>query len=106
MAQVSTSWPPEETNYVRTLFEVGELGTTRGALEALLRARQSPAEFLERHVRGDWGDLCVEDIAENEFALAHGLRLFSSYATSLGERIWLITEADRSVTTFLLPDEY
>lgn len=88
------------------LFPVGELVSTQGALMALLRARQSPLEFLQRHLRGDWGDLCAEDVAENEFALAHGLRLMSSYTTAAGERIWLITEADRPATTFLLPDEY
>jgi len=73
---------------------------------ALLRAGQSPVQFLERHVCGDWGDLCAEDVAENEYAVAHGLRILSSYTTSAGDRIWLITEADRSATTFLLPDEY
>ena len=73
---------------------------------ALLRAGQSPAEFLERHVQGDWGDLCAEDVVENEYAVAHGLQILSSYITSAGDRIWLITEADRSATTFLLPDEY
>ncbi len=88
------------------LFPVGELVSAQGALMALLHARQSPLEFLERHLRGDWGDLCAEDVAENQFALAHGLRLMSSYTTAARERIWLITEADRSATTFLLPDEY
>lgn len=91
---------------MRGLFDLGTLVTTQGALMALLRAQQSPLELLERHVGGDWGDLCPEDITENEFALAHGFRLFSSYSTSAGDRIWVITEADRSVTTFLLPDEY
>ncbi len=88
------------------LFAVGELVSTQGALMALLRAGQSPVQFLERHVCGDWGDLCAEDVAENEYAVAHGLRILSSYTTSAGDRIWLITEADRSATTFLLPDEY
>jgi hypothetical protein len=88
------------------LFPLGELVTTRGALMVLLRAKQSPLEFLRRHVAGDWGDLCAEDVAENEYAVAHELRILSSYATAAGDRIWVITEADRSVTTFLLPDEY
>ena len=87
-------------------FPLGRLVTTPGALRALLRAKQSPAEFLSRHVSGDWGDLCAEDMAENEYALAHGLRILSSYTTASGDRIWLITEADQSITTFLLPDEY
>lgn len=59
---------PKETS-VAGLFEVGELVSTQGALMALLRAGQSPAEFLERHVQGDWGDLCAEDVAENRYAL-------------------------------------
>ncbi len=91
---------------VTGLFAVGELVSTQGALMALLRARQSPVEFLERHVHGDWGDLCAEDVAENEYALVHGFRVFSSYTTAAGEQIWVITEAGRSATTFLLPDEY
>jgi hypothetical protein len=88
------------------LFLLGKLVTTPGALMALLRAKQSPLEFLARHVSGDWGDLCAEDVAENEYAVAHGLRILSSYTTVPGDRIWLITEADRSATTFLLPDEH
>lgn len=88
------------------LFPLGKLVTTPGALTALLRAKQSPLEFLERHVAGDWGDLCVEDVAENEYAVAHGLRILSSYTTTAGDPLWIITEADRSATTFLLPDEY
>jgi hypothetical protein len=88
------------------LFALGTLVTTPGALRALRRAQQSPTEFLSRHVHGDWGDLCPEDVGENAFALAHGLRLLSNYTTAAGERLWLITEGDRSATTFLLPDEY
>jgi hypothetical protein len=88
------------------LFPLGKLVTTRGALMAILRAKQSPLEFLSRHVNGDWGDLCAEDVAENEYAVSQGLRILSSYTTSAGDRIWVITEADRSTTTFLLPDEY
>jgi len=91
---------------MRDLFPIGELVATPGALTALLRARQSPLELLERHLSGDWGDLCPEDVAENKLALANGLRLLSSYTTAAGDKIWVITEADRSVTTFLLPDEY
>ena len=93
-------------NNLTGLFPLGQLVTTPGALRALLRAQQSPTEFLNRHVQGDWGDLCAEDIAENTFALAHGLRLLSNYTTAAGDRLWLITEEDRSSTTFLLPDEY
>lgn len=87
-------------------FPLGRLLTTPGALRALLQAKQSPADLLARHVTGDWGDLCAEDVAENEYAVAHQLRILSSYATACGERVWVITEADRSATTFLLPEEY
>jgi hypothetical protein len=75
-------------------------------LAVLEKAGQQPGDFLARHVSGDWGDLRPADIAENEFSLHHGLRLLSTYRTSLGERIWIITEADRSSTCILLPEEY
>jgi len=56
-------------------------------------------------VQGDWGDLCEEDRAENEFSVKNGFRILSSYTTQYG-KLWVITEADRSATTFLLPEEY
>ena len=88
------------------LFPLGKLLATPGALSALLQAKQSPTEFLAKHVTGDWGDLCAEDVTENVYAVAHQLRILSSYTTACGERVWVITEADRSATTFLLPAEY
>jgi hypothetical protein len=69
-------------------------------------AQQVPPEFLLRHKNGDWGELPLEDIRENDRSLAHGARLFSSYHTRLDERLWIITEWDRSATTLLLPEEY
>ena len=63
-------------------------------------------EFLSRHVRGDWGELPREDKDENKLSLEKGFRLLSSYRTIAGDRLWVITEADRSVTTLLLPEEY
>ncbi len=69
-------------------------------------------EFLLRHGAGDWGELSTEDAHENCVAVAHEgdpdrqLRVLSAYRTKLGERIWVITEADRATTTFLLPEEY
>ena len=62
--------------------------------------------FLARHATGDWGGLDPTDIAENECSMAHGFRLLSNYQTDAGEKLWIITEADRSVTTLLLPEEY
>jgi hypothetical protein len=87
-------------------FPLGRIVATPGALAALERANQSAALFLTRHAGGDWGELDRADIAENEFSLAHGFRLLSSYRTGIGEKLWIITEADRSATTVLLPDEY
>ena len=87
-------------------FPVGQVVTTQGALEALRQSEQSPLEFLQRHASGDWGEMDEGDRQENEYALHKPLRLFSAYHTNLGEKLWVITEADRSATTFLLPAEY
>ena len=89
-----------------TLFPLGQIVATPGALAALERAKQTATCFLARHATGDWGELEPTDIAENEYSMAHGFRLLSSYQTGAGEKLWIITEADRSVTTLLLPDEY
>lgn len=69
-------------------------------------AGQSPSEFIDRHLQCDWGEVCEEDSNANDRALTEGTRLLSAYRTSKNERIWVITEWDRSVTTLLLPDEY
>lgn len=87
-------------------FEPGRIVSTPGALRAMEEAGESPASFLTRHLSGDWGELDPEDIRENELSLAHGFRLLSAYRLSSGTKIWIITEADRSVTTFLIPEEY
>jgi len=88
------------------LFPLGRIVSTPGALDALVRANQSPQEFLNRHVTGDWGELGDEDRAENNYSLKHGFRILSSYKTAAGEKLWLITESDRSLTTLLRPEEY
>lgn len=88
------------------LFSLGQTVATPGAIAALEKAGQSPAEFLSRHARGEWGDLSEEDRQENKFSLERGFRLLSSYRTNAGDKIWVITEADRSATTLLLPSEY
>jgi hypothetical protein len=62
-------------------------------------------EGLRRHAGGDWGDVCPEDACENELALRQGLRLFSAYGKGQN-RFWIITEADRSATTVLMPVDY
>jgi len=88
------------------LFQLGQIVATPGVLAALERAKQTPTCFLARHAIGDWGELEPTDVAENEYSVAHGFRLLSSYRTDAGERLWIITEADRSATTLLLPEEY
>ena len=90
----------------KLLFSLGKVVATPGALEALERAGQIPAEFLSRHQSGDWGDCGEADKAENELSVREGFRVFSVYHTAAGEKIWIITEADRSSTCILLPDEY
>jgi len=85
-------------------FALGSLCITRGALRSL--DPRLVAESLWRHSRGDWGELDPEDLATNERALLRGGRLFSAYGESGKNRLYIITEADRSATTILLPSEY
>jgi len=87
-------------------FQPGNFYTTPGALEALVLNRQLPSDFLKRHLAHDWGDVCDEDKEANEQALVDGARLLSAYTLNDGTQIWIITEADRSATTILLPSEY
>ena len=87
-------------------FPLGQIVATPGALKALTETGDSPASFLRRHVVGDWGELDEEDRQENERSVSTGCRLLSAYTLSTGIRIWVITEADRSATTLLLPEEY
>jgi len=88
------------------LFNLGRTVATPGAIEALQQAGVSAASLLGRHHCGDWGDLEDEDIARNNSALRLGSRLVSSYQITETIKIWVITEADRSATTLLLPQDY
>ncbi len=90
----------------KPLFDLGQLVATPGALAALKKTEQNAMEFLSRHVSGDWGELPKEDKDENRMSLEKGFRLLSSYRTTAGDKLWVITEADRSITTLLLPEEY
>ena len=93
-------------------FELGSIVTTPGALEAC--GHEHLMRCLARHASGDWGLVCSEDAASNEAALVGGCRVMSSFpidpskpCAEFGDNtLWIITEADRSVTTFLLPSEY
>jgi hypothetical protein len=94
-----------------TKFNCDVLLSTPGALQALERNHQTPFEFLQRHLSGDWGDLDEEDRQANERALVDGSRLLSAYKLKDGTKVWCITEAigengRREATTFLLPEEY
>lgn len=92
------------------LFSPGRIVATPGALETvtdLQREGESAVltNMLTRHLAGDWGDLCPQDKMENEMSLKTGCRLLSAYEVR-GRKFWIITEADRSATTVLLPEEY
>ena len=89
----------------RVLFALGRVVATPGALALLDRARSSGLEYLLRHVTGDFGVVNDEEAAANRHAIRTGLRILSAYDVA-GGRLRIITEADRSATTFLLPDEY
>ncbi len=85
-------------------FQLGRVVMTPGVADEV--PVHERARALQRHGRQDWGDICLEDWAENELSLKEGFRLLSVYHTEAGLKFWIITEADRSVTTLLLPDEY
>ena len=87
-------------------FPLGQIVATPGALAVLAESGESASVFLKRHNGGDWGQICQDDKNLNDAAIEEGERLLSEYKTRLGKRIWIITEADRSVTTILLPEEY
>lgn len=87
-------------------FQPGRIVATPGALAVLEASGEAPFDYLVRHINGDWGELSAEDIRENELSLIHGFRILSAYTLRSGTTIWIITEADRSATTILLPEEY
>lgn len=88
-------------------FEHGMLVATPGALELLDEVNVSPSCLIARHLAGDWGDVPKEDAKENELSVERGYRIVSSYPVGDdGDRVWIITEADRSSTCLLLPSEY
>ena len=87
------------------LFPLGLIVATPGALNALVMTGQDPDELLERHQSGDWGDVSSEDAAENQRSVRNRWRILSAYQVG-PRRIWIITEADRSSTCLLLPEEY
>lgn len=92
-----------------TRIPLGQLVMTKGVNDKVADETEFAkfvTQSLARHAKGDWGDLCQEDRQENEFSLKKGFRLLSAYDRNGLPKIWIITEADRSVTTMLFPDEY
>ena len=88
----------------KSKFPPGRIVATPNALANL--TAEDIALALSRHLSGDWGDVTPHDGKENEFSLTHELRLFSIYTSAAGVRFYVITEADRSATTILLPEDY
>ena len=86
-------------------FSMGQIVATPAVLRHLEHHGINASDYLNRHVRGDWGDVPADDAKENEFALTRRLRIISSYVIE-GEKVLIITEADRSVTTLLFISEY
>ena len=85
-------------------FPLGRLVATPNALEHIPNPDILAA--LQRHLTGDWGDMDEHDREENELSLKEGFRLLSVYRSAKGVKFWIITEADRSRTTVLLPEDY
>ncbi len=89
-----------------SVFPLGRVVATPAALAEMAIAGESPSRLLQRHQSGDWGEVPKEDARENERSLKYGFRVLSSYPLSTGAKVWIITEADRSSTCLLLPEEY
>ena len=88
-------------------FELGGVYATPTAMSAIEEAGQPPGDFLQRHLGNDWGELDTHDSRLNDLAVRRGEdRILSAYRTSTGEKLWVITEWDRSATTLLLPEDY
>jgi hypothetical protein len=88
------------------LFALGQTVATSACLDAIGSSGVTPDHYLRQHQHGDFGDLDAADIAENHLSIKQGFRILSAYVLPSGERIYVITEADRSVTTLLLCEEY
>jgi len=90
----------------KSKFAVGLIFYTPGAIRAMRQSGTDPLKLLARHVTGDWGELDAEDCQVNDDSARYGGRILSAYRVGDHTRVWVITEADRSATTFLLPSEY
>ena len=89
-----------------SLFELGRIVATPGAVEAFREAGELEFKYLARHLLGDWGEVDAHDQRANNKAIKDGTRILSAYTLPGGRKVWILTEADRSATTILLPEEY
>jgi hypothetical protein len=106
-ALLSTKKPINTDTPAFPLFKLGQVVASPGAIDLLRSLALNPLQFLGRHAFGDWGQIDDDDREANRAALKNGSRLISSYTLNRNnERLWIITEADRSSTTLLLPQEY
>ncbi|MFC0131513.1 hypothetical protein CR105_11770 [Massilia eurypsychrophila] len=103
--KVASTNRPSYTGSGIALFSLGMVGATPGALDLLDRTGTNAAIILARHQRADFGSIGAEDVLANKYAIGNGGRILSAYLLG-GESLWIVTEADRSSTTLLLPDEY
>ena len=103
--QETTSLYDRRGEYTKALFQLGKLVMTPGALKCMVEYAIDPVKLIQRHAQGNWGDLSDDDKKENDLSVNSDLRILSAYGA--GEiKLWIITEADRSATTILRPDEY
>jgi hypothetical protein len=100
----SMNQPSSRNDEPQAKFPLGQIVATPNALAHV--SNDEILKALSRHLQGDWGTLEPEDKNANDRALKHGGRLFSAYHSLQNVKFWIITEADRSVTTILLPEEY
>jgi len=95
-----------KNNTIEIKFPLGRVVATPDALEALAATSETALPYLTRHQSGDWGTVGAADAAENDLSVKEGFRILSAYMLKNGVKIWVITEADRSSTCILLPEEY
>jgi len=106
METTNATAPSSHLKPTMVWFTLGQIVATPGAIDLLERTSSDALDFLIRHQQGDWGSVSPDDAEENLSSIEHGNRILSSYYLNATERLWIITEADRSVTTLLLPNEY
>jgi hypothetical protein len=96
---------PDPHMILPSKFHLGQVVSTPAVLEHFRENDLIPLEYITRHAAGDWGEVDAEDRAANDAAVRHKDRLLSAYTVE-GRKFWIITEADRSTTTLLFPEEY